>query len=105
MPDFSQKLDKLIESVVIANGSDLHLSVGRMPMMRVSTSLIPMVNQEALSKDEVMGMLSSMLGDEKKFNRFLETQEVDFAYDFRGSARLRGNAYRTSNYSAGQNAR
>ncbi len=89
----SLKLDALIENVVTANGSDLHLSIGRVPMMRIATQLLSMVNQTALTSDEIMGMLSYMINDEKKFQAFLVNQEADFAYDFRGVARLRGNAY------------
>lgn len=93
MDQFSQKLDTLIQSVVTANGSDLHLSIGRVPSMRVSTQLLPMVNQGVLTADEVTGMLKHMLHDDVKYQRFLETQESDFAYDFHNEIRLRGNAF------------
>ncbi len=91
--DISFKLDKLIEAVVAASGSDLHLASGRQPSMRVATQLTSMVNQEPLPEPEVLEMLHHMLGDERKFQEFLNQQEIDFAYDFKGVARLRGNAF------------
>lgn len=93
MDNFGQKLEFLIEQVVNGNGSDLHLSVGRVPNMRISTQLIPMLNQEPLTEEEIFGMLKFMISNEEKYNKFLLEQEIDFAYDFRGQARLRGNAY------------
>ncbi len=91
--DISQKLDKLIEAVVAANGSDLHLASMRVPSMRVATQLTSMVSQEPLAEPEVLEMLHYMLHDERKFQEFLNNQEIDFAYDFKGVARLRGNAF------------
>jgi twitching motility protein PilT len=93
MDPIAQKLDNLIEQVVSANGSDLHLSSGRVPNIRIATQLLSMVNQQPLSEEEVMGMLAHMIADDKKYQNFLNDQETDFAYDFRGETRLRGNAY------------
>lgn len=93
MDQFAQKLEGLIEQVVNNGGSDLHLSVDRAPNVRIATALIPIVNQNPLVEDEIFGMLQHMLADEAKFQKFMTEQEVDFAYDFRGEVRLRGNAY------------
>jgi twitching motility protein PilT len=93
MDPIASKLDSLIEQVVAANGSDLHLAVERVPNLRIATQLLGMVNQEVLSEEEVLGMLKHMLADDKKFQDFLINQETDFAYDFQGHTRLRGNAY------------
>lgn len=93
MDPIATKLDSLIEQVVTANGSDLHLAIGRVPNIRVATQLLGLVNQPPLEEAEVMGMIKHMVADEKKFQDFLANQETDFAYDFRGQHRLRGNAY------------
>ncbi len=87
------KLNKLIESVVIAGGSDLHLSSGRLPMMRVAGTLTAIVNQEPLSQSEVFSMIKEMVTEERKVAEFLDNQELDFAYDYENGARLRGNAF------------
>lgn len=85
-------LDELIGVLVAENGSDLHLSIGRYPAIRVTGQLIFLVKQEVLTQEAVTGMLQAMLGDEK-YKKFLEREEYDFAYDYQGKARLRGNAY------------
>lgn len=87
------KLNKLIESVVIAGGSDLHLSSGRLPMMRVAGTLTAIVNQEPLSQSEVFSMIKEMVTEERKVAEFLDNQELDFAYDYQDGSRLRGNAF------------
>jgi len=93
MDPFASKLDNLIEQVVIGGGSDLHLAPGRVPMARITRQLLGIVKENELTDEEVAGMLTHMLGSAEKFQKFLEEQEVDFAYDFRGESRLRGNAF------------
>jgi twitching motility protein PilT len=90
--DYQKLLDQLITVLVAEGGSDLHLSIGRYPAIRVTGQLIFLVKQEVLTPEAVTGMLAVMLG-EKKYATFLEKQEMDFAYDFQSKARLRGNAY------------
>lgn len=91
--DIISKLNTLIEAVVLNSGSDLHLSSGRIPAMRVAGALTQIVNQEALSQSEIFAMLKEMVKDENKIAKFLEDQELDFAYNFNGEHRLRGNAF------------
>jgi twitching motility protein PilT len=91
--DTITKLHKLIEAVVVAGGSDLHLSSGRIPAMRVNSALVSIVNQEPLTQSEVFGMIKDMVKEENKIANFLENQELDFAYDFQQGSRLRGNAF------------
>ncbi len=90
--DYKQKLEEFIETVMNQNGSDLHLGVGKVPAIRVMGELIFLVKEAILTKEDMVGILSQILG-ETKLKKFLEDQEVDFSYDFRGEARLRGNAF------------
>lgn len=90
--DHQKLLDELIAVLIAENGSDLHLSVGRYPAIRVTGQLIFLVKQQVLDVDAITGILKTMLG-EARYAKFVEKQELDFAYDFQGKARLRGNAY------------
>lgn len=89
----ASKLNSLIDQVVVNNGSDLHLSSGRVPHIRISTQLIAVVNQQPLEEGEVSTMLAIMLADDKKMAKFLENHEIDFAYNYQSGVRLRGNAF------------
>ena len=51
-----------------------------------------LVKHPVLTKEEVVGILSEIL-DKTKIDKFMEDLEIDFSYDFRGEARLRGNAF------------
>jgi twitching motility protein PilT len=87
----SSLLAKLIETVIRENGSDLHLSEGRQPVIRATGYLIPLVNEKELARTDMEDFLSVLLtADQKK--EFMETKEMDFAYSH-DSVRFRGNAF------------
>lgn len=90
--DYKKELEELILNVIHEDGSDLHLGSGRVPAIRVSGELIFLVKHTVLTDDDMLGFLGEIL-DQKKIDLFKENQEADFSYDFRGEARLRGNAF------------
>jgi len=90
--DYKKKLEELILNVIHEGGSDLHLGVGKVPAIRVAGELIFLLKHPILNKEDMIGILDEIL-DKTKLNKFLENQEIDFSYDFRGEARLRGNAF------------
>lgn len=90
--NYQSFLDELIETLMREGGSDLHLSVGRYPAIRVTGQLIFLVKQRVLSKEDMAGLMECLLGADK-YKRFVIDQEVDFSYDYAGKARLRGNAF------------
>lgn len=90
--DYKKEIEELILTLIRENGSDLHLGAGRVPAIRVAGELTFLVKRKVLSKEDMIE-ISKQLLDKKNFEKFLETQEMDFSYDFRGEARLRGNAF------------
>lgn len=90
--DYKKAFEELILTVIHENGSDLHLGTGRVPAVRVSGELIFLVKHPAFTTPDTLGILKEVL-DEEKVKRFMVDQEMDFSYDFRGEARLRGNAF------------
>ncbi len=90
--EYKKKLEELILTVIRENGSDLHLGVGKVPAVRVAGELIFLLKHPVLTKEDVVGILSEIL-DKTKIAKFMEDLEIDFSYDFRGEARLRGNAF------------
>lgn len=90
--DHKKELEELILTVMRENGSDLHLGVGRKPAIRVSGELSFLAKHLVLTKEDLFGILGEVL-EEAKIEKFKEEQEADFSYDFRGEARLRGNAF------------
>ncbi|MFA6227256.1 MAG: PilT/PilU family type 4a pilus ATPase [Candidatus Paceibacterota bacterium] len=90
--DYKKELNDLIKTVAQEGASDLHLSEGRHPMIRVSGLLIPLVNKSVLNKEDTFGILSELITKENR-DIFLKTKEMDFSYNSEGSIRFRGNAF------------
>jgi len=75
------------------NASDLHLSTGNPPILRVNGEMMPL-KQAVLSGDDVKQMIYSILTAEQRtvYERDLE---VDFAISFGENMRFRVNAFNT----------
>lgn len=92
MLDPNEELKKLTEIVLKESASDIHLSDGRYPSIRVTGTLIPLVKEPKLEARDTLKILSAML-DERKFQEFQSTKEIDFAYTGIKDARFRCNAF------------
>ncbi len=90
--DHAKELEALLDTVIAEGASDLHLSEGRRPTLRVSGFLVPLQTKNPLSKEDTQGFMSTLLSPADK-ERFLTTKEVDFGYSFGAKARFRGNCY------------
>lgn len=90
--DYKKELTDIITSVIKESGSDIHLSVGRYPTIRVNGNLIPLVKKPILTEKDTLEFLSLLLPKEKK-EEFIQSKEVDFSYAFGDKARFRGNAF------------
>lgn len=85
-------IDELLEIVVENNASDLHLSVGLPPMIRVDGELRPM-RYEKFTPPVVQRMIYDVLTDDQ-IQRFETDLELDCSYQMRQVARFRVNVYR-----------
>lgn len=90
--NYTEELKSLIDIVVAEGGSDLHLSVGSHPIIRVSGSLIPLLKKEVHTKEDLLGFITELLEDNQKAE-FLEKQEFDFSYPYLDNLRFRGNTF------------
>ncbi len=85
-------LDELVEIMTKEGASDLHLSEGRPPVIRVARFLIPLVKIPALSKEDMLGFLSLFLSSREK-QEFDSMKETDFAYSHKDKTRFRCNIF------------
>ncbi len=92
MTDYKKELNELILGVVKEGGSDLHITVGFHPTIRVTGSLIPLVKKPILSPEDTQGLVFSLLSEYNR-ERLIKEKEVDFSYQFEDKARFRGNAF------------
>lgn len=92
-------INQLLEITVQRNASDLHLSVGFPPQVRVHGDLIPIPGEAPVSPEQIESLISQILTDVQK-DIFLKNLELDFSFDFEEKARFRVNIYRQRGQSA-----
>lgn len=92
-------LENLLQQVFDSRASDLHISVGLPPVMRIDGKLIRS-DSPPLSKEDCQRLIFSMLNNEQR--RTLEQNwELDFSYGVKDLGRFRVNVYRERlNYAA-----
>ena len=71
-------IDHLLASMVAAGASDLHLKVGRRPIIRADGALREL-DESVLTRDSVMDMVRSMFS-ERQLRRFDDENELDASY-------------------------
>ncbi len=96
MNDAQQQLTMLLNLMAQQSASDLHLSPGYYPTLRIDGRLVPLTDQKILDAPLLEAMASDLLGDERK-KRFMERKEADFSYALNQDFRFRTNIYRTRN--------
>lgn len=85
-------LDDLLDIMLQRGGSDLHITVGAPPGVRVRGELIPIENCKMLEPRDTQEILLNILSEEQR--RKFETEiELDFAYSIPGKARFRANIF------------
>ena len=84
--------DTLLEQLWDSKGTDLLLTAGVRPSVRVDGDLGPIDGSEALTPADTERILAELLTDEQR-QVFAGGREVDFSFTWRGVARLRGNAF------------
>jgi len=89
----TEPIDALFRGMVERGASDLHLSVGSPPIIRKDGRMQPLVEGAApLSPDAILALLMPVLPEQNK-KEFRERHDSDFAYELKGTARFRGNAF------------
>lgn len=91
MTNAKELAEQLLEIVIHEGGSDLHLSAGRNPIIRVSGSLVPLLQQKVLTAEDTMEILKAMAPAER-FARLNVLQSIDFSYSYK-KTRFRVNGY------------
>ncbi len=85
------KLDDLFRVMVKNEASDLHLTSGSIPSLRVHGD-IQALNYRALNDNEVRALIYEILNDEQ-IKRFESTNEMDCSYAVEGCGRFRCNIF------------
>ena len=85
-------LDSLFDRLLEGGASDLHLSVGYPPMLRIRGQLVAQ-GERSLTTQEVEAMLAPIINSHQR-HQFQTTGDLDFAYAYGTRARFRANYLR-----------
>src|SRR5436305_1019633 len=85
-------IDTLLERAATENASDLHVTSGSAPLLRIRGTLAPLEEFEVFSPEETRDLLYRVLSTEQQQRREIDRQ-TDFSYAVPGVARCRVNVY------------
>ncbi|AGF58205.1 twitching motility protein PilT [Clostridium saccharoperbutylacetonicum] len=85
------KIDELLDTIDIKRASDIHITSGLTPMVRIDGNLVR-ANEEIISHDVVGEYIEDLMPE--KFEEFLEKGEIDFKYNRKGICNFRVNAFK-----------
>jgi twitching motility protein PilT len=86
------KVKDYLQMVAQQGGSDLHLSVGRPPIIRIDGKLYPISGEKKLAAQEIEDAANAILNEEQRI-RLKKDMQIDFSLDLDGKARFRCNIY------------
>jgi twitching motility protein PilT len=88
----ANSIDELLERMVEANASDLHVTTGTPPAIRVRGEVERLEGFDPLTGEQTQQLLYRILSSEQQKN-FELSRQLDFSYSMPGLARFRVNVY------------
>ncbi|OIP75998.1 MAG: type IV pili twitching motility protein PilT [Parcubacteria group bacterium CG2_30_36_18] len=93
MADYITQLKELLSITIQEQASDLHLSVGHPPVLRLAGRLVSLIKMKKLVSEDTKGLSEALMTENQRL-RFLEKKEIDFSYNFaEKKARFRVNVF------------
>jgi len=86
------KIQQLLDNTISQAASDLHLSVGKPPIIRIDGSLVPLSTYGDLDEQSMNTLLTSIMNEEQK-QLYQTNKEIDFSFEYAQKSRFRVNAY------------
>ena len=86
-------LRQLLQEVIQRGASDLHITVGERPKLRVDGNLVNAGYPNVLAPKDTMALAYSILTENQK-KRFETEDELDFSFGVQNLSRFRGNVYK-----------
>ena len=85
-------VNDLLDRVLQARGSDLHLTAGQHPTIRVNGELCPLTDMPVLNGSQIRQMIYSII-TQKQREKFENDLELDTSYSLPGKSRFRVNVF------------
>ncbi len=84
-------LQQILKVMVEKGSSDLHITTGSPPQLRIDGQLVP-IKMPPLTPPDTQQLCYSILTESQK-NRFEQTRELDLSFGVKGMARFRANLF------------
>lgn len=92
-------IQQLLDLTIQRNASDLHLSVGFPPMIRVHGELFSVPGESVVTPEQIESLIRPLVSEMQR-SIYKESFELDFSFEFERKARFRVNLYRQKGFSA-----
>ena len=86
------RIDRFLQLMIDRGASDMHFSVGRSPMFRLSGEIDP-IRYRVLTNRDYVGLIKPICPDISYWEKYLTTGDCDFSYEVPGLARFRVNLF------------
>src|SRR4030043_1241336 len=86
------EIQQLLQATISHKASDLHLLVGKLPMLRVDARLLVVPGTTVLTEQESQSLVFGMLSSQQR-DLLLVNKEIDFSFGLGDQGRFRVNAY------------
>ncbi|HEV2290435.1 MAG TPA: type IV pilus twitching motility protein PilT [Gemmatimonadales bacterium] len=86
-------LRSLLEEMIEREASDLHITAGERPKLRVDGDIVNSSSEEVLTPKDTLSLAYSVLTENQK-KRFENDNELDFSFGIQNLARFRGNVFK-----------
>src|SRR3970282_1096619 len=86
-------MHELLTILIDREGSDLHLTTGTYPQIRLHGRLVPLSEYEVLASQDTQRLAYSVLNEGQK-QKFEEENELDLSFGIQGLGRFRVHVFR-----------
>lgn len=90
--NYPKQLKKLLDIAIKKGASDIHISVGHPPVLRITRNLIDLKGEAIIIPQDSRGLAFNLMNENQQ-EKFLREKEIDFGYKFEDKGRFRINVY------------
>lgn len=94
--NLKMNISDIIDYAIESKASDIHITVGTQPVVRVNGELVR-IGEEVLEKQDTIRLIREMISEEQ-FKKFLGKGELDTAYSYKDSTRFRLNVFKQKGF-------
>ena len=90
--DYLTYLKKLLDTAVKEEASDLDISVGHAPNIRITGQLVPLSQEKIITPEDSQGLAFALMSEIQR-KKFFEEKEIDLSYQHEDKGRFRANIF------------